>query len=204
MFACFKWVKRFFTASEKKEIPPFCFYDVETEFQTWFTLPRNNGFSSFYCYHTKTNEFCRVRLELNRQGKYGDDGRTSVFYSNYRAIGFSSRNDLDTRPWAWCVKNTAFGSRLLYKDYLFLNSEPDEKNKYVYDSSDPRIYIHRGNPIVPQEEAVLPPGIRREHLLKLVRVAFSRKHNIRLTDRNATPNQLANKILASINLPLTP
>ncbi len=204
MFACFKWVKRFFTASKKNEAPSYCVYDTETKFQSWFTAPENNGFSSFYCYHTETNEFCRIRLELNRRVHGRDDGRTSIFYRNYRAVGFSSRDDLDTNPRAWRIQDTAFGSQLLYKDYLFLNSEPNEEMKHVYDSSDPWRSIHSGNPVILPGNAILPPGIGMEHLLKLARISVSRKQDIFLTSRNATPDQLANKILAAINLPLTP
>lgn len=171
-------------------------------FKYWFTAPKNNGFSSFYFYKLDTKEFCRIRLELNRHSRNQNDGRTSAFYYAYRAVGFAASKYLDcTNRQFWRIQKTGSGDRLLYQGKFLLNSEPNMLERYVYDSSNTLLGIHKGNPMVSSTEAILPPGIRTYHLLKLARIAVMRKKDIYLTPKNATPDQLANKIMAEINFP---
>ncbi|KIS41961.1 hypothetical protein [Kosakonia radicincitans] len=171
-------------------------------FKSWFTAPTNGGFSSFYYYNPATKEFCRIRLELQRSPLRQDDGRTGVFYRDNRVVGFSTNENLNFRnKRLWCIQKTESGDRLLYQGYYLLNSEPRVWEKYVYDSSDTLHSIHKGNPIIPAEKAVLPPGIRMDHLLRLAKVAIMRKQDIYLTSRDATPEHLARKILAEMNFP---
>lgn len=202
----FKWFRRFgrlCCGPGKKEAPAFCYYDIGTGFKCWFTDPGQSKFSSFYYYDTDTSEFCRIRLELNRRSSSRDDGSAGVFYRSYRAVGFSARDDLDISPRAWQIQKTAAGSRLYYKDYFFLDSEPGINARHVYDCSDVHNTIHSGNPVIPLQDAVLPPGVMMEHLLHLARISVTRKKNIFLASKDATPNQLANKILAASNMPLS-
>ncbi|WP_208657799.1 hypothetical protein [Kosakonia sp. MUSA4] len=171
-------------------------------FKCWFTAPKNKGFSSFYYYQPDTKEFCRIRLELNRYSRGRDDGRTSVFYHPYRAVGFSARNDLDyNKRQLWRIHKIGKGDRLLYQGGLLLNAEPNRDEKYIYDSANTCLGIHKGNPVIPFDEAILPLGIRKYHLLKLAKIAVMWKKDIYLTPKNASPEQLANKILAEINFP---
>ncbi|WP_208657798.1 hypothetical protein [Kosakonia sp. MUSA4] len=201
----FKWFKRFgrlCCGPKNKEAPAYFYYDIGTSFKCWFTDPGNNKFSSFYYYDTETSEFCRIRLELNRRTNRHDDGRAAVFYRNNRIVGFSSRDDLDVSPRAWHIQNTSSGSRLFYRNHLILESEPGPNAQHVYDCSDSSPFIHAGNPVIPLENAVLPPGVMMEHLLHLARVSTSWKRDLYLTAKDATPTQLAYKILAAVNIPL--
>lgn len=172
-------------------------------FRWWFTAPKSKGFSSYYVFNTVTKEFCRIRMELNRPPHGYDDGSTRVFYRPYRVIGFSARKDLDTRNlWLWHVQKTGAGERLLYQGNVLLDSEPSEREKYVYDSSNIMLSMHYGSPAIHSDKAILPPGINLLHLQKLAHTAFKRKKDIYLTSRYATPDQLASKILSEINYPL--
>lgn len=90
---------------------------------------------------------------------------------------------------------------MIYRQEFILSSDPNVREKYIYDSSNTREGIHKGNAIISSSEVILPPCIRKYHLLKLAKIAIMWKKDIYLTSKNATPEQLANKILAEINFP---
>ncbi len=63
--------------------------------QTWFTQPAHNAFSSFYMYDTVTEDFVRIRLELNRASHGHDNGDTKIIKRSNRKVAFSA--NLDSR-----------------------------------------------------------------------------------------------------------
>ncbi|KAF1370474.1 hypothetical protein [Yokenella regensburgei] len=156
----------------------------------WFTQPANS-FASCYLYDQETHEFCRVRLELNRDDNHG----TFVSYYATRAVGFvaDGQNYRTSQNQRWTINDA---NRLCYNGAP-LPQDP-VSGMTVFDSTDPASFVHRGNPIT--NAPVLPPGISQAQLRQLADLvrAEGPDGRVQLTARDATPQQLAQAIVAAI------
>jgi hypothetical protein len=132
--------------------------------QTWYTQPKNGGFSSFYFFDAASRHFVRVRLELNRPpGASGDDGLPKIMFRANRYVGFSPvRIDPGTIQLAGGILEGPRGP---------LVSDP-AAGLMVYDGSaasptGPFANTpHMGNPVT--TSPILPPGITEAMLIRAV------------------------------------
>jgi hypothetical protein len=172
---------------------------------SWFTQPQPppptdpKNFSSYYMYDTDTKKFCRIRLELGRDGSNSHTNtETNVAYKPNRAVGFSA----DRLPSAgkggkWTV-NDSFELSCNGKS---LQGPPPNANDRIYDATvvtspsgaKTLTGFHSGNPVT--KDPKLPPGIQEDHLTLLAQDAIITGNPFRtLTGNNATEDQLAKAI----------
>lgn len=168
-------------------------------FKYWFTAPKGGAFSSFYMFNPVSRVFCRIRLELNRKTTEKDNGETGAFYRDYRVVGFSSRSNLDIGNLSlWRISTSDSCHRLVYESIMALRAEPEHWGEHVYDTSNAEISIHKGNPIIPEEEAILPGTVKIADLIALAKIAIKNKSSVVLTGKDATGAELAQAILTAI------
>lgn len=158
---------------------------------SWFTQPPSS-FSSYYQYDTVTQQFSRIRLELGRSSPSGSTNDTLVSYKPQRSVGFADQRLSTSDPGQhWSVNEDG----ALCYDEVALPGTPRDGVR-VYDSSDPSSFVHRGNPVT--ESPTLPAGIEAKHLALLANRALATGSGIKLTGRDATPEQLADAIKGEV------
>lgn len=163
----------------------------------WYTQPEE-GFSSFYYYDNDSLELVRVRLELGRDEGEMDPGDTGAFYRSNRHVCFS-KFLFTTRE---CERFKPSGGKVT-DDRGYRLKDKHKVGNYVYDFSWDRktgsnAGAHRGNSVIDEGAANLPPGITKGQLEKLARICLRKKEDIVLTKADATEAELAEAIKKAI------
>jgi hypothetical protein len=163
---------------------------------SWFTQP-TGSFASCYLFNQSTHAFCRVRIELGRTARNGDNGDTLVSSHATRAVGFvpNGRDYHTSQLERWSINEA---------HHLCYDDEPLPQDPVVgytvFDSTTPGDFVHRGNPITVTPH--LPEGITREDMVMLARLVMAEttQGRIRLTARDASEAALRDAILEAIRV----
>jgi hypothetical protein len=164
----------------------------------WYTRPEE-GFSSYYYYDDLHRELVRIRLELGRDPSESDDGGTVAAYHEDHYVGFSEHGYDNMKLSGFTLSEN--GTILDNKDNRL--GDIPKQNSIVYDFSStdgikPSRKVHRGNTVVDDRWASLPNGITQIDLERLAEICLRDKSSIRLTDRDASEEELAAAIRAII------
>jgi hypothetical protein len=159
----------------------------------WFTQPKNS-FASYFQYDTVTQQFSRIRLELGRISNSGRITDTFVSCNSQRTVGFSKDRhpfDRESPGYHWTVKDGA----LCYDGKPLPGGRPSIGDR-VYDTSDPKSFVHAGNLVT--DTPKLPPDIEPRHLALLANDALVSKTKTTLTPGDASEGELVNAIKGQV------
>lgn len=160
----------------------------------WYTDPSGGDFagnpdkfSSFYQYDPASKEFVRIRLELGR----ADADGTFARFKSERYVGFSDERYSTGNLNRWTVD----GQGRICFDNAALQQTPREGYQ-VYDATNPRVFVHRGNPVT--TEPNFPEGIQAKHLSLIANKVMITGQDVALTAGTDTAAQLSTRIKAVV------
>lgn len=167
---------------------------------TWFSQPQPpppenpKNFSFYYMYETGTKQFCRIRLELDRNiPDAPTDNQTIISYDPNRVVGFAENGlPSPSENGKWSVNREL---QLCYEGKP-LEGPPPKSGVGIYDAQYAGVRsvtgFHVGNPVTTDPK--LPPGIAAKHLALLAQEAMLDRTELTLTAGTATPQELAKAI----------